>query len=130
MFKLTQFLNFAIRERMNSGAWEFEVCFSSALVPGEGEHKIMDYIRRLPRPCQTGGRHCFFGLDADLIMLTLASPCRAIFLLREDQYNAGFYYSLDVQAIRMGLTWVFRESSPAIAVGMRPCCPRRRRDGG
>ena len=112
MFKLTQYLNFAIREKMNTDEWPFEVCFSSALVPGEGEHKIMDYIRCLPKHCQTDARHCFFGLDADLIMLTLASPCTTMFLLREDQYNQGFYYSIDIQSIRVNLTWVFRESYP------------------
>ncbi len=116
MFKLTQYLNFAIREKMNQGAWPFEVTFSSALVPGEGEHKIMDYIRLLPKNCQTGTRHCFFGLDADLIMLTLASQCDTIFLLREDQYNEGFYYSIDIHSIRINLTWVFRESYPQVAV--------------
>jgi len=116
MFKLTQYLNFAIREKMNTAEWPFEVCFSSALVPGEGEHKIMDYIHCLPKHCQTGARHCFFGLDADLIMLTLASPCGTIFLLREDQYNEGFYYSIDIQSIRINLTWVFRESYPRVAV--------------
>ncbi len=116
MFKLTQYLNFVIREKMNSGEWSFEVCFSSALVPGEGEHKIVDYIRQLSKIQQTDARHCFFGLDADLIMLTLASQCSTIFLLREDQYNEGFYYSIDINSIRISLTWVFRESYPRIAV--------------
>ena len=113
MFKLTQYLNFAIREKMNRAEWPFEVYFSSALVPGEGEHKIMDYIRLLPK---NSYRHCFFGLDADLIMLTLASQCDTIFLLREDQYREGFYYSIDIQSIRVNLTWVFRESYPRVAV--------------
>lgn len=116
MFKLTQYLNFVIRKKMNSGEWPFEVCFSSALVPGEGEHKIMDYIRRLSQKQQTDARHCFFGLDADLIMLTLASQCSTIFLLREDQYNEGFYHSIDINTIRISLTWVFQESYPRIAV--------------
>ena len=101
---------------MNSGEWTFEVCFSSALVPGEGEHKIVDYIRQLSKTQQTNDRHCFFGLDADLIMLTLASQCSTIFLLREDQYNEGFYYSIDINSIRTRLTWVFQESYPRIAV--------------
>jgi len=116
MFKLTQYLNFVIRKKMNSGEWPFEVCFSSALVPGEGEHKIVDYIRQLSKIQQTDARHCFFGLDADLIMLTLASQCYTIFLLREDQYNEGFYHSIDINSIRISLTWVFQESYPRIAV--------------
>jgi 5'-3' exonuclease len=37
-------------------------------------------------------------------------------LLREDQYNEGFYHSIDIDSIRTSLTWVFQESYPRIAV--------------
>lgn len=41
--------------------------FSSSHAPGEGEHKIMDFIRR--NPCE--GTDCVYGLDADLILLSM-----------------------------------------------------------
>ena len=54
--------------------------FSDASIPGEGEHKILSYLRKhTPQ-----GNNVIYGLDADLIMLSMVSNLDNIFLLREE----------------------------------------------
>ena len=59
------------------------VVYSSHLVPGEGEHKIMQFFREGEFVSQKTGNHIVYGLDADLIMLSLLSPVKNIYLSRE-----------------------------------------------
>jgi 5'-3' exonuclease len=54
-----------------------KLIFSSSNEHGEGEHKIYDYIRTTK-----SDNNCVYGLDADLIMLSLISDSK-IHLLRE-----------------------------------------------
>ncbi|KAL1508536.1 hypothetical protein AB1Y20_004635 [Prymnesium parvum] len=67
-------------------AWaRLTVVFSGADVVGEGEHKIMDFIREACADGHTPTHHCMYGLDADLIMLGMVTHEPQFLLLRERQ---------------------------------------------
>jgi len=69
-----------------SAAWRnLEVVFSGPDVPGEGEHKIMQFIREQQQSPDYSPnlRHCIMGQDGDLILLGLVTHEPNLCLLRE-----------------------------------------------
>jgi 5'-3' exoribonuclease 1 len=90
MDDMTKYVDWYIRLMQSSHpAWQnLNVIFSNEKVPGEGEHKIMEYLRQNASP---NDKLCIYGLDADLVMLAMMLPFDNVYIGREaDQHTFDF----------------------------------------
>ncbi|GAA5965952.1 hypothetical protein JCM3765_004130 [Sporobolomyces pararoseus] len=88
MARLSSQLKYFLSKKVSEDSdWRrVEIILSGHEVPGEGEHKIMEFIRltKAQPGYEVNTRHCLYGLDADLIMLGLLSHDPHFCLLREE----------------------------------------------
>ena len=86
LFNLCNILKAKIMELMDTEWKGLHVFYSDCCVPGEGEHKIMDFLRH-SKQIQLFNKnttHCVFSPDADVILLTLSLNLDYICLIKED----------------------------------------------
>ena len=103
MDHLTKYIDWYIRKKVSTDKrWQrVEVVFSNEKVPGEGEHKIFNYIRTYNQPNEC---YCIHGLDADLIMLALGTKLQKMYLLREDQFDDdNEFFCIDIGHVQKRL---------------------------
>lgn len=84
-------LKFIKEKKQNDSAWRTpKVVYSSSFVPGEGEHKILDWIRscRHQSNWKPNMTHILYSTDADLIFLTLRTHEPYFSILREADSSA------------------------------------------
>lgn len=103
MDHLTKYIDWYVRSNISENPrWrDIEVVFSNEKSPGEGEHKIINYIRFYGDPTDS---YCIHGLDADLIMLALGTHLPNFWILREDLYDAkNEFFLIDIGTTRTEL---------------------------
>ena len=92
MRELSRQLHWFVKHKLSTDPLyqSLETCVvSDASVPGEGEHKMLEYIRQRRQSANydPNVRHCFYGGDADLIMLSLLTHEPHFSIIREEHVN-------------------------------------------
>lgn len=91
MHNLSEYIDWYIKNQMTVDPnWaKLNVIFSSEKTPGEGEHKLIDYIRKHGSDTDV---YCINAMDADLVMLSLATMKPKFYLLRNEPFRDGFSF--------------------------------------
>jgi 5'-3' exonuclease len=100
----TKFMNKLNTELHRVFEGKHNIVLSDSLEPGEGEHKILQYLR-VNKDIFKKKVNCIYGLDADLIMLAMVSGIPKIMLLREKtsfniEQMEGDYLYLKIDALK------------------------------
>jgi 5'-3' exoribonuclease 1 len=91
--KFMETLHKAIVKHFEKHKQSFKVVISSYHTPGEGEHKILQEIRNSKQK----KTRAIYGLDADLIFLSLSCGYDDVYLLREAMQFGKFKASADYE---------------------------------
>jgi len=105
MDHLTKYIDWYIRSMINlNPEWQnLDIILSNEKVPGEGEHKIMHYLKKYENISE---KICIYGLDADLMMLGILLPHNNLWLAREPEQ--GFIEFIDIKQFKNELLKVIR----------------------
>lgn len=105
---LTKYIDWYIRKRISEDSrWQnIEIILSNEKASGEGEHKIINYIRYYGVPTDS---YCIHGLDADLIMLAMGTHVPNFYILREDLYDrSNEFFCIRIGNVRGTLAELMR----------------------
>jgi 5'-3' exoribonuclease 1 len=98
MHYLNKYIDWYIRVHLQNKdpLWkDLNIIFSSEKVPGEGEAKIFSYMRKhFPNPNES---FCIYGLDADLIMLSLSLNRPNVYVYRDNAFKDNERYIINIE---------------------------------
>lgn len=100
-----------ITRKVNREWSHLTVLFSSEKAPGEGEHKLVKWVREFGNPRDSFMMH---GMDADLVMLSLATHFPHFHILRENNFRPEKeFFHISVESLRSTLiTGIMQDLSP------------------
>lgn len=105
---LSKYLDWFIRKKVSEEWSGLEVIFSNEKSPGEGEHKLINYIRLYGDPNES---YCIQGADADLIMLSLSTHFPKFYILRDNMNKPCNYFAIDIRNVRQELISMLKWSA-------------------
>ena len=88
---------------------------STAAEPGEGEHKVMQILRE---QVASSDPVVIYGLDADLVLLTMLNSKSPAYLMREDQDQSDRYAYLSTDLLKQALQLETHEEILEYVAGM------------
>ena len=106
----TKFMNTLNAELKKYYQKDKRILLSDSTEPGEGEHKILQFMKK---NCKKE-HNVVYGLDADLIMLSLVSQIEGILLLRErTEYNFeeidDEYLFLEIDSLKKNISSLVKD---------------------
>jgi 5'-3' exonuclease len=105
---LGKYIDWYIKKKISEDErWRnIEVVFSNEKVAGEGEHKIINFIRKYGIQEES---YCIYGMDADLIMLSMGTHFPNFYILRDDPYDRTIeHYCIKIEPIKDELSEMMR----------------------
>ncbi len=117
-----------LKKELKKTKYNIKIILSDSNDPSEGEHKIFKFIKKNPIDIQDCD--VVYGLDADLIMLSMTAVDRNIFLLREslefgnnkDDNNLPLFLYFDISEFKKSIINDLSENGLQIKNNYRVIC--------
>jgi 5'-3' exonuclease len=111
MDNLGRYIDWFLRKKISEDVkWrDIEIVFSNEKYPSEGEQKIISYLRKNGNNSES---YCIHGLDADIIMLSLGTHLKNLYVLRDDLYDpTNKYFIINIGNTTLQLVEMLRWES-------------------
>ena len=108
MYNLHLFFIYSIIKIMDTNYKDIFVEYSSYMVPGEAEHKIMDYISYMQSQELYNCSICVCGPDADLILLSMVIDSDNMYILRGEHDDESIFNVIEIKSIKQYVVELFQ----------------------